>query len=164
MPLSIIHQVIFITLPSFLTDVCSYFMGWAAFINWHWLTGYLHSDLICKKPVSASIIQANSNNDDSILTPFPNIYRQVKDFLKKHLAIELKGGYRDFLNQMGELQAAGQLQKQLLAYAKGEWPFNAVLHSNNVLGWCIRESWSRCLVGKLFKYCNWFINEILLSS
>jgi len=120
-------------------------------------TGYSRSDVL-KKPttMSATIsLHARKNNnlqnpantpDDSQSTPFPKAYNRAKEFLKVMLRNEIDLTARDpvvtkqaninpLIQDLGPPEVVNQFRKQLLAYARNEWPFTNPITGGNTLAW-----------------------------
>ncbi len=78
--------------------------------------------------IPALLRETNSSVvDDSEQAPIPRAYRRVKEFLKGQLQAELSveaSVRHPLLTKLGNAQAAAGLRQQLMAYARGEWPFN----------------------------------------
>jgi hypothetical protein len=86
--------------------------------------------------------------DDCQSTPFPKAYNRVKTFLKEMLRNEIDLTTRDMavaatkdtninplIQELGPKETVFQFRKQLLAYARNEWPFNNLVTGSNTLAW-----------------------------
>lgn len=109
--------------------------------------GYARSDILKKPttmsptitvPVRTSSVAAGAAApsatstatpiDDSSQAPYPGTYRRVKAFLKTVLKAELDlepDLQKRIVKELGQKATVEKFRRQLLAYARGEYPFNA---------------------------------------
>ncbi|CDO75074.1 hypothetical protein BN946_scf184703.g4 [Trametes cinnabarina] len=81
----------------------------------------------------------DASSDDSHKAPIPRAYTRVKIFLKNLLQAEMKLMAQPLVKELEEADLADELRDQLLAYARGEYPFKQRLDrsqsSQPVLKW-----------------------------
>lgn len=65
--------------------------------------------------------------DDSKMAPIPRAYTRVKTFLKTLIEGVIEANVHPLIAQLGAAQLVEDLRHQLLAYARGEHPFDAPL-------------------------------------
>ncbi|KAI0634079.1 ribonuclease H-like domain-containing protein [Trametes polyzona] len=81
-------------------------------------------------------------DDDSRAAPNPRAHRRATEFLKKQLRNELKRNADHFaLRGKKPSDVVQEFRRQLLAYAKGEWPFNAPLDEARGDGRPVMQWW-----------------------
>ena len=94
-------------------------------------------------------IPAKSNRtavpDNMESTPYPRAYDRAKQFLKEMLRKEVETTERStsqrkspiacLIGEVGAPQVVNDFRKQLLAYARQEYPFNDACHENGAAEW-----------------------------
>lgn len=78
-------------------------------------------------PANRTPSDASALPDDSDGVPFPSAYRRAKEFLKKLLKAEVEKPSDErhpHVASLGKQKIVEEFRRQLLSYARGEWPFN----------------------------------------
>ncbi len=69
------------------------------------------------------ITSDDNDHDDSKDAPNPRAYRRVKEFLKTILRAEVDKGTHPLIQELGAATIVTDFRRQLMTYARGEWPF-----------------------------------------
>lgn len=109
------------------------------------IQGYSRSDVL-KKPtstMSATIVLPSASANKPQVVPYPKAYERAKNFLKVVLRDELALAakvkdnclFSVLIETIGPKAIVEEFQRQLLAYARSEYPFGDSLVSGDTLSW-----------------------------
>ncbi|KAI0327039.1 hypothetical protein GY45DRAFT_1257848 [Cubamyces sp. BRFM 1775] len=109
---------------------------------------YAQADILAKPTTISNAIfvpplarGTDKSEDDSHAAPIPRAYYRAKEFLKGQLRTELQRNVNHVVRELAPKRLISDFRHQLMAYAKGEWPFNQPLDETKGNGRPVLQWW-----------------------